>query len=111
MKQSVYIFGQMAVKSYIDYFTQYGLPFLPILEKFNGTLLAATKNAKTLEGDAFGNWTVLMQFPSKEMAYGFVTSKEYAPLMELRVNELTDGAHAVLIPAEITPIKKNYRKI
>ena len=111
MKQSVYIFGQMAVKSYVDYFTQYGLPFLPILEKFNGTLLAATKNAKTLEGDAFGNWTVLMQFPSKEMAYGFVTSKEYAPLMELRVNELTDGAHAVLIPAEITPIKKNYRKI
>ena len=47
-----------------------------------------------------------MQFPSKEMAYGFVTSKEYAPLMELRVNELTDGAHAVLIPAEITPIEK-----
>ena len=43
MEQSVYIFGQMAVKSYDDYFTQYGLPFLPILEKFNGKLLAATK--------------------------------------------------------------------
>ena len=40
-------------------------------------------------------------FPSKEMAYGFVTSEEYAPLMELRVNQLTDGAHAVLIPGEI----------
>lgn len=106
MEQSVYIFGQMAVKSYDDYFTQYGLPFLPILEKFNGKLLAATRNGRTLEGDAFGNWTVLMQFPSKEMAYGFVTSKEYAPLMELRVNELTDGAHVVLIPAEITPIEK-----
>ena len=106
MEQSVYIFGQMAVKSYLDYFTQYGLPFLPILEKFNGTLLAATKNAKTLEGGAFGNWTVLMRFPSKEMAYGFVTSKEYAPLMELRINKLTDGAHAVLIPAEIAPMEK-----
>ena len=55
MEQSVYIFGQMAVKSYDDYFTQYGLPFLPILEKFNGKLLAATKNGRTLEGDAFGN--------------------------------------------------------
>jgi len=43
-----------------------------------------------------------MQFPSKEMAYGFVTSEEYAPLMELRVNQLTDGTHAVLIPGEIT---------
>ena len=50
MEQSVYIFGQMAVKSYLDYFTQYGLPFLPILEKFNGTLLAATKNARATNG-------------------------------------------------------------
>ena len=101
MASTVYIFGQMAVKSYEDYFIKYGSPFLPILQKFQGTLLAATKNGRTLEGEAFGNWTVLMQFPSKEMAYGFVTSEEYAPLMELRVNQLTDGAHAVLIPGEI----------
>ena len=86
MASTVYIFGQMAVKNYEDYFTQYGSPFLPILQKFQGTLLAATKNGRTLEGEVFGNWTVLMQFPSKEMAYGFVTSEEYAPLMELRVN-------------------------
>ena len=46
-------------------------------------------------------------FPSKEMAYGFVTSEEYAPLMELRINELTDGAHAVLIPAEIAVMEKS----
>ena len=102
MASTVYIFGQMAVKNYEDYFTQYGSPFSPILQKFQGTLLAATKNGRTLEGEAFGNWTVLIHFPSKEMAYGFVTSEEYAPLMELRVNELTDGAHAVLIPAEIS---------
>ena len=105
MASTVYIFGQMAVKSYEDYFTQYGSPFLPILEKFKGTLLAATKNGRTLEGEAFGNWTVLMQFPSKEMAYGFVTSEEYAPLMELRVNQLTDGAHAVLIPGELAAME------
>jgi uncharacterized protein (DUF1330 family) len=42
-----------------------------------------------------------MQFPSKNMAYNFVTSEEYAPLMELRVNSLTDETHAVLIPGEI----------
>ena len=105
MKQTVYIFGQMAVKNHKDYFTQYGLPFLPILEQFKGKLLAATKNAKTLEGDAFGNWTVLMEFPSKELAYGFITSKEYAPLMDLRVNSLTDAAHAVLFPKEIADME------
>lgn len=46
-------------------------------------------------------------FPSKEMAYGFVTSEEYAPIMELRINELTDGTHAVLIPAEIAVMEKS----
>lgn len=102
MEPFVYIFGQMAVKNHEDYFSQYGAPFLPILEKFKGSLLAATKNARTLEGNAFGNWTVLMKFPTKDLAYGFITSKEYAPLMELRVNELTDGAHAVLIPGELS---------
>ena len=56
---------------------------------------------KKSEGEAIGNWTVLMQFPSKNLAYGFVTSEEYAPLMELRVNTLTDDTHAVLIPGEI----------
>lgn len=101
MEQKVYIFGQMKVKNYEDYFTQYGSPFLPILEKYKGKLLAATKNGRTLEGETIGNWTVLMQFPSKNMAYGFVTSEEYAPLMELRVNTLTDETHAVLIPGEI----------
>ena len=39
------------------------------------------------------------------MAYGFVTSKEYAPLMELRINKLTDGTSAVLIPAEIASME------
>tara|TARA_B100000767_G_C19774781_1_gene541935 strand:+ start:3324 stop:3638 length:315 start_codon:yes stop_codon:yes gene_type:complete len=102
MDQKVYIFGQMKVKNYQDYFTQYGSPFLPILEKYNGKLLAATKNGRTLEGETIGNWTVLMQFPSKNMAYDFVTSAEYAPLMKLRVNTLTDDTHAVLIPGEIT---------
>ena len=77
------------------------LLFYLYFKSFKALLLAATKNGRTLEGEAFGNWTVLMQFPSKEMAYGFVTSEEYAPLMELRVNQLTDGAHAVLIPGEI----------
>jgi uncharacterized protein (DUF1330 family) len=43
-----------------------------------------------------------MKFPTKDLAYGFITSKEYAPLMELRVNELTDGAYAVLIPGELS---------
>lgn len=105
MAATVYIFGQMKVKKYEDYFTQYGSPFLPILQKFKGTLLAATKSARTLEGDSFGNWTVLMQFPSKELAYGFITSEEYAPLMELRINQLTDGAQAVLIPGEISGLE------
>lgn len=101
MNQEIYILGEMAVKDLKVYLKEYGTPFIPVLEKFQGELLAATKNAKTLEGEPFGNWTVLMKFPSKELAYGFVTSDEYAPLMKLRVNELTNGGRAILFPKEV----------
>lgn len=101
MEKEYYILGQMKVKDHKTYISEYGMPFLEILKQFEGELLTATKAAKTLEGDAFGNWTVLMKFPSKKHAYGFITSEEYAPLIQLRVNELTTGGRAVLFPAEV----------
>ena len=104
MSQAVYILGEMAVKDYETYFAQYGAPFMPILEKYHGELLVATKNGKTLEGTPFGNWTVLLKFPSSDLAYNFINSEEYAPLMKLRINELTTGTKAILFPAEVNTV-------
>ena len=65
-------------------------------------LIAANTEGKTLEGEPFGNWTVLIKFPSEELAKSFMTSDAYAPLRKLRVNELTTGSKAVLFPAGIS---------
>ena len=101
MSQEFYIVGQMEVKDHQTYLEEYGKPFLNILKKYQGEVLAATQNGKTLEGEPFGNWTVLLKFPSKDLVYGFITSEEYAPLITLRVNELTTGGRAFIFPAEI----------
>ncbi|MEO1651987.1 MAG: DUF1330 domain-containing protein [Bacteroidota bacterium] len=106
MHPEVYIFAQMKVKDYSDYFSQYGAPFMDIIKKFEGKVLAATKNGKVLEGAPFGNWTVLLKFPSKEKAYGFISSEEYAPLIDLRVNELTQGGRSYIFPSEIAEISE-----
>ena len=101
MSSKVYSFGRMKVKDYDDYFARYGIPFLQILNKFNGTLLAANKNGVTVEGTESGNWTVLVEFPNGKDAYNFYASPEYAPLKKLRLEELTDSALAISFPAEL----------
>ena len=105
MEKTFYIIGRIEVKDYKIYLEKYGKPFMKVLEKYQGELLAATKNGRTLEGEPFGNWTVLLKFPSKDLAYGFVTSEEYAPLMKLRVNELTTDNRALIFPGEIPDLK------
>ena len=106
MEKIAYIIGQIEVKDYKVYLVQYGKPFMKVLEKYQGELLAATKNGKTLEGEPFGNWTVLLKFPTKDLAYNFITSEEYAPLMALRINELTTGSKAMLFPGEVPDLSK-----
>ena len=95
----VYIVGRMAVKDYTTYFERYGIPFFEILKKYQGSLLASTKQGATLEGDDLGNWTVLASFPSKALALKFWNSPEYAPLKALRINELTNDQEVFLFPA------------
>ena len=50
MANKVYSFGRMKVKDFNDYKKRYGVPFLEVLDKFNGKLLAATENGVTVEG-------------------------------------------------------------
>jgi len=101
MSQAVYSFGRMKIKDYEQYLKTYGVPFLPILTKYGGKLLAATKNGRVIEGTEEGNWTVLIAFPDGKSAAAFYQSPEYAPLKKLRLETLTDSALAITFPAEI----------
>lgn len=101
MSKSVYIVAQIQVKDYKTYFEQYALPFNDILPKFQGEILAGTTKAEKIEGELFGNWTVLIKFPSKELAHTCINSPEYAPLADVRINELSTGGNVFLFPAKV----------
>lgn len=102
MANTVYSFGRMKIKDYDKYIEQYGLPFEPILKKYNGKVLAATKKGVVVEGKEDGNWTVLIEFASGKDAFEFYASPEYAPLKKLRLETLTENALAISFPAEIS---------
>ena len=54
-----------------------------------------------VQNESFGNWTVLLKFPSNTTALDFINSEAYAPLKDLRINELTTGNQIILLPTKI----------
>lgn len=100
MSREVYVIAQIDVKDYKTYFKEYALKFNDLLPKFKGEILSGTTKAETIEGACFGNWTVLIKFPSKELAHACINSEEYAPLAAIRINELSTGGNVFIIPAK-----------
>ena len=61
MTHGVYTFAYIQVKDHEEYMEKYGQHLLPIIEKYDGKFLAATKAAGIVEGEQQGNWAVLTQ--------------------------------------------------
>jgi len=99
MNKEIYIIGQIQVKDFKIYFKEYALKFKDILDRYQGEVLASTREGEVIEGARYGNWTVIIKFPSRELADACINSKEYAPLAALRIKELTTGGNVLLIPA------------
>lgn len=100
MNQPVYIIAEIKVKEFKTYFEQYALKFNEILPDFQGEVLASTTKCEVIEGERFGNWTVLIKFPSRELANACINSEAYAPLAALRINSLTTGGNVLMVPAK-----------
>ncbi len=102
MSQEVYIIAQIDVKNrdYKSYFEEYALKFKEILPKYQGVALVGTTKAEVLEGEQFGNWTVILKFPSRELAQACINSEEYAPIAKKRIAELQNGGNVLLVPAQ-----------
>jgi uncharacterized protein (DUF1330 family) len=98
MANSVYIIGQINVKNLNQYLLEYGLPVSKMIRKYGGEVLAATPHVKTVEGDWYGNWTVIFRFPSEENAREFYNSEKYAKLKRARIDVLSEGGNVVLVP-------------
>lgn len=100
MPTPVYVFAQMQVIDYDDYFELYAKPFIAVIQQYSGEVLTATPKGAAWEGAHTGNWTVLVKFNSEAEARTFYDSPEYAPLKDLRLNELTTNASTFMIPVD-----------
>ncbi|MCK9285648.1 MAG: DUF1330 domain-containing protein [Rhodocyclaceae bacterium] len=79
------------------YMTEYGMPVIPIVAKYQGEVLVASSTAAVVEGDACYNWTVVLRFPSRRLADAWYFSDEYAPFRKYRMTTLTTGGDVVLV--------------
>ena len=98
MTTPVYMFAQIDVKDYESYAEQYGLPVAQMFAEVGAKILVATPQVELLEGTWSGNWTVLVEIPSAEVARQLYDSERYAPFKRARIDRLTDGGTLAILP-------------
>ncbi len=99
MSEVVYFIAQIQTRDLNDYIRQYALPTGKVLAQYGGEVLAATPRTQAIEGEWYGNWTVIVRFESADKAQKFMASPEYAPLRKIRVEQLTEGGNIALVPS------------
>jgi len=97
MNKPVYILGQIQVPDLKEYFEQYALKLKVVLDRYGAEVLSGTTKAQLVEGEQYGNWTVLIKFTSNEDYEKCIKSKEYIALSKVR-RELSNGGNITLIP-------------
>ncbi len=90
---SVYALAQLRIHN-PERYGRYMARFMPVLEKYNGQLLAADESPSVLEGDwGDRNKVVLMEFADAAAFRAWATSPEYTDIAEDR----KAGADAVVL--------------
>lgn len=80
---AVYIINNMNLRDR-DAYKSYLRGFMPVFRKYGGTVLATQDDPVAVEGDWPYQRTVLLSFPSRELARLWMASPEYQELAELR---------------------------
>ena len=99
MSEQAYVIVHLQVRDFDAYFENYVGPLLSQFEEYGAKVLAATTEPDVREGELFGNWHVVLEFPSVASAHAWYGSPAYEPLKELRMSRLTDGGSLAILPA------------
>jgi uncharacterized protein (DUF1330 family) len=75
---------------------------LPLLDRYGAEVIAADKNAITIDGEK-RDLTVILKFPSPEVAGKFSEDPEYQPWKEIRLASTTN--RATIMVGEFDPSK------
>jgi uncharacterized protein (DUF1330 family) len=90
---TVYALAQLRIHD-AERYGRYMARFMPVLDKYNGKLLAADESPRALEGQWWDrNKVVLIEFADKDAFRAWATSPEYTEIAEDR----KAGADAVVL--------------
>ncbi len=103
MSEQAYVIVHLQVTDFDAYFENYVGPLLSQFEEYGAKVLAATAEPDVREGELFGNWHVVLEFPSVASAQAWYGSPAYEPLKELRMSRLTDGGSLAILPSFAPP--------
>lgn len=93
-----YLLANLYVENMDDYMKDYATPLGPILMEAGGEILVVAPEVTRLEGDYVSNLTVVVRFPSAELANAFYASDAYAAVRPAR-HANTDLAVSTLVLA------------
>ena len=99
-----YLLANLALQDVDAYLKDYAFPVVPTLLEVGAEILVATPQVHVLEGDYQTTWTVVIRFPSQEVAEQWYDSDAYRPLIPVRQG-LTDqdASTMVLAPQFVMP--------
>ncbi len=80
---AAYVIAQLKMKDR-DTFSKYEAGFLDVFTPYDGKVLAVDEAPETLEGDWPYTRTVLLEFPSQEIALKWFNSPEYQEISKHR---------------------------
>ena len=80
---TVYVVAQIKINDRAEY-GEYEAGFMPVFEKYQGTMLAVDENPEPFEGRWNATRTVLISFPDIEAAKAWATSDEYQAIARHR---------------------------
>jgi uncharacterized protein (DUF1330 family) len=79
-----YLIAFVDIHDHTRFAQEYLPPIAGTLEGYGGRVIAATNEAKTLEGAVPPGRTVIIEFPDLDRAHAWYASDVYAPLISLR---------------------------
>ena len=79
----------------------------PIVERYGGRFLARGGDVLTVEGDAYENWMVILECPSRQAILDWFADPEYQEVMAFR--HASSEARILVIDGDDNPLDPDPR--
>lgn len=82
---AAYLVAQVSIITDKKAYEKYAELSNPLVSKYNGKMIVKDGSVKTLDGDDFCGWFVIIKFPDKSDLQAFYDSPEYQKAKNIRL--------------------------